>query len=380
MRSTKARSVLSIVVYSLLISSIFIVAGCDTKKGTSTSVLPGTRVSIVYNLNGATRGTAPTDSASYALNVQIPVKAVPAGLTKTGKNLDTTKWNTQADGGGTDVAADSNVTLDAVLMRIAAQNNNTLILYAKWTDRTYSVTYNLNGGRGTAPSDSNTYRVNQDVTAASLPAGVTPPTDKRFGGWNTQADGGGTDVQAGGTIRMVSGGLTLYAKWIDRTYSVTYNLNGGRGTAPSDSNTYRVNQDVTAAASLPAGVRPPTDKRFDGWNTQADGGGTDVAAGGTISMISGGLTLYAKWIDRTYSVTYNLNGASAGTAPTDPNRYAVGAQVTAAALPAGVTGPAGRTTFGGWHTTRDGTSGTDVAAGGTTRMVSGGLTLYAKWS
>jgi len=376
MRSTKARSVLSIVVYCLLISSVFIVAGCDTKKGTSTSVLPGTRVSIVYNLNGATRGTAPTDSASYALNVQIPVKAVPAGLTKTGKNLDTTKWNTQADGLGTNVAAGSNVTLDAVLMRIAAKNNNTLILYAKWTDRTYSVTYNLNGGRGTAPSDSNTYRVNQDVTVAAQPAGVRPPADKRFGGWNTQADGGGTDVAAGGTTRMISGGLTLYAKWIDRTYSVTYNLNGGRGTAPSDSNTYRVNQDVTAAQ--PAGVRPPADKRFGGWNTQADGGGTDVAAGGTIRMISGGLTLYAKWIDRTYSVTYNLNGGR-GTAPSDSNTYRVNQDVTAAALPAGVTGPAGRTTFGGWNTQADG-GGTDVAAGGITRMVSGGLTLYAKWS
>jgi len=44
-------------------------------------------------------------------------------------------------------------------------------------------------------------------------AGVTHPTGKRFVGWNTRANGRGITVQAGGTIRMVSGGLILYAKW-----------------------------------------------------------------------------------------------------------------------------------------------------------------------
>ncbi|WP_230204540.1 InlB B-repeat-containing protein, partial [Olavius algarvensis spirochete endosymbiont] len=70
-----------------------------------------------------------------------------------------------------------------------------------------------------------------------------------------------------------AGGLILYAKWVDITYSVTYNLNGGTGaTAPTDADTYTVGQDVTAAAA-PAGLAAPADKRFDGWNTRADGSG-----------------------------------------------------------------------------------------------------------
>jgi len=76
------------------------------------------------------------------------------------------------------------------------------------------VLYHLNDGRGTAPSDSNTYAVNQEVTAAALPADVTAPSSGgAFAGWNTQNNGGGTHVVAGGTIRMVKEGLILYAIW-----------------------------------------------------------------------------------------------------------------------------------------------------------------------
>ncbi|VDA99272.1 hypothetical protein S1OALGB6SA_335, partial [Olavius algarvensis spirochete endosymbiont] len=62
---------------------------------------------------------------------------------------------------------------------------------------------------------------------------------------------------------------------------------------------------------------------------------------GTIAMPSGGgLILYAKWVDRTYTVTYNLNGGTGATAPTDDNTYTSGASVRAAAAPAGLTAPA----------------------------------------
>jgi len=169
-----------------------------------------------------------------------------------------------------------------------------LTLYAKWAT-VYSVTYNLNGGTGgSAPADSNTYTIGQNVTAAALPAGITPPGGRRFAGWNTRSNGKGTTVQPGRTIAMVRGGLTLYAKWAT-VYSVTYNLNGGTGgSAPADSNTYTIGQNVTAAA-LPAGITPPRGRRFAGWNTRSNGRGTTVQPGRTIAMVRGGLTLYARW-------------------------------------------------------------------------------------
>jgi len=80
------------------------------------------------------------------------------------------------------------------------------------TDTTpYTVTYDANGGSGTVPTDLNTYTVGQIVTAKTM-GGLTPPPGTTFAGWNTQVIGG-TEVPAGGTIAMPSGGLTLYARW-----------------------------------------------------------------------------------------------------------------------------------------------------------------------
>ncbi|VDA99529.1 hypothetical protein S1OALGB6SA_598, partial [Olavius algarvensis spirochete endosymbiont] len=76
-----------------------------------------------------------------------------------------------------------------------------------------------------------------------------------------------------------------------------------------------------------------------------------VAAGGTISMPSGGLTLYAQWVVK-YSVTYDLNGGSGATVPTDSVVYAAGQDVTAAVKPGGLTHPAGKS-FDGWNTQAD---------------------------
>ena len=337
-------------------------SGTDT-TGTDTTGTDTTTYTVTYDANGGT-GTVPTDSVRYDSGASVTAKAAPTGLVPpTDKRFD--GWNTRADGSGTDVAVDAT---------IAMPSGGGLTLYAKWVDITYTVTYSLNGGTGTVPTDDNTYTVGQDVTAAAEPVGLTHPTGKRSVGWNTKADGSGTDVAAGGTIAMISGGLTLYAKWVS-TYTVTYHANGGSGTVPTDTNTYTSGASVTAAAE-PVGLTHPAGKRFVGWNTRADGSGTDVAAGtGTIAMPSGGLTLYVQWVI-TYTVTYNLNGGT-GTAPTDGNRYVSGEEVRAKAAPAGLTTPADKT-FDGWNTRADG-SGTDAAAGGTIAMISGGLTLYAKW-
>ena len=78
----------------------------------------------------------------------------------------------------------------------------------------------------------------------------------------------------------------------------------------------------------------------------------------------------------TYAVTYNGNGSTGGSPPTDSNAYDQGATVT-------VLGNAGslvRTgyTFSGWNTTVNG-SGTEYAAGNTFSMGSASVTLYANW-
>ena len=77
-----------------------------------------------------------------------------------------------------------------------------------------------------------------------------------------------------------------------------------------------------------------------------------------------------------FSVTYDSNGATSGTAPTDSSSpYSAGSTVTVL----GNTGTLAKTsyTFGGWNTKADG-SGTTYAASSTFTIMED-VTLYAKW-
>ena len=75
----------------------------------------------------------------------------------------------------------------------------------------------------------------------------------------------------------------------------------------------------------------------------------------------------------TYTVTYNANGATSGSVPTDSNTYKQGATVT-------VLGNTGNLsiTGGGFLCWRDG-SGTYFNAGATFVMGSANVNLYAVW-
>ncbi|MFP9117204.1 YDG domain-containing protein [Flavobacterium sp. RNTU_13] len=78
----------------------------------------------------------------------------------------------------------------------------------------------------------------------------------------------------------------------------------------------------------------------------------------------------------TYTVTYNGNGSTSGSAPTDSNAYASGATVTVL----GNTGSLAKTgsTFNGWNTAANG-SGTTYQSGNTF-TISANTTLYARWA
>jgi len=86
-----------------------------------------------------------------------------------------------------------------------------------------------------------------------------------------------------------------------KRFTITYGLNTGTGTAPTDDTKYIAGEEVTAAAGTgltgPSGT--PT---FTGWNTKADGSGTEVAAGAAYTVVAsdadattGVITLHAQW-------------------------------------------------------------------------------------
>lgn len=82
-------------------------------------------------------------------------------------------------------------------------------------------------------------------------------------------------------------------------FRVTYNGNtNDSGTAPVDSSAYESGGTVTVLGNT--GSLAKNLKMFDGWNTTADGSGTDYAAAATFE-ISGDVTLYAKWVSASYT-------------------------------------------------------------------------------
>ena len=247
---------------------------------------------VTYNGNGNTSGSVPTDNQSYQSGAIVTVADNTGNLTKTGYTF--AGWNTAADGSGTSYNP-------AATFNMGATN---VTLYAKWSlVPTYTVTYNGNGNTGgTVPADNQTYQQNATVTVADNTGNLTK-TGYTFAGWNTAADGSGTNYNPAATFNMGTANITLYAKWsLVPTYTVTYNGNGNTGgTVPTDNQTYQQNATVTVAGNT--GSLTKTGYTFAGWNTAADGSGTSYNPAATFNMGATNVTLYAKWQSSAYSWT-----------------------------------------------------------------------------
>ena len=185
-------------------------------------------------------------------------------------------------------------------------------------------------------------------------AGYTPTApanmqDYTFGGWfDNQKCEGSAYVFTG--KKMPAHNLTLYAKWVPKTYSVTvYDV---------DRTTVLRTFDVPMGETIPESQMPEvtlgTGDSFLGWMDMQDHMPFHFD-----TRIHRDYKLYAKTGNaEKFMVTYVLGGGS-GNAPVDSNRYARGAQ--AVVLPAaGVTPPAGKV-FLYWS-----------AAGDSTRCYPGG--------
>jgi hypothetical protein len=82
----------------------------------------------------------------------------------------------------------------------------------------FSVTYNRNGGGGTAPTDSTAYLQGDVVTVQDGTTGLSW-SGFSFAGWNTKADGTGATRIAGDSFAMGTLDVTLYAVWVPDSLS-----------------------------------------------------------------------------------------------------------------------------------------------------------------
>ena len=168
------------------------------------------------------------------------------------------------------------------------------VVYLTATDQLYiskleimyphSVTYDLNGGTGTLPTQEAKY-VGETFTAHNGTTGITPPIGKEFSKWKDQDE---ADVLGGATYTMPAKAVTLTAQWIDppTRYTVSFDLQG-HGSAITSQSVADGEKAVKPADPSESGWE------FEGWYTDAD-----CTAGNEFDFntaIIADRPLFAKW-------------------------------------------------------------------------------------
>ena len=173
---------------------------------------------------------------------------------------------------------------------------------------TFSIMYDGNGNTGgTVPVDSNKYEQGKSITVL----GNTGNLEKGgyyFDGWNTTANGDGTDYAVYSTLVMGDDHVVLYSKWTPNpSFDVSYDGNGATGGAvPIDSVSYETGQNVIVLGNT--GNLVKTGAVFEGWNTENDGSGTDYSATSTFAMGTENVILYALWSEIVESPQFSVDG------------------------------------------------------------------------
>lgn len=293
---------------------------------------------IAFASNGGS-GTINSITATYDKSVTLP----SSGFTRTGYTL--VGWET----------ASRNYDLGESVSNLAT--SGTVTLTAMWTAKTYTVTFDANGGTCTTASKSVTY----DSTYGTLP---TPErTGYTFAGWYTAKTNGSKVVST--TKVAITSAQTLYALWTPNTYIVKFNSQGGSTVA---------DKTVTYDSTYGTLTTPTRDGyKFLGWFTAASGG-TQVTADTKVAITTT-QTLYAHWQANTYTVVFNGNGNTGGSTATQTLTYDKAQALTSN----GFTKTGYH--FVSWNTKSDGTgtSYTDKQSVTNIAGTNASVTLYAIW-
>lgn len=238
-----------------------------------------------------------------------------------------------------------------------------ITLTAKWAINTVSDTIKISpSGGGTVSPNPVTGQENIAISTTA-----TPATGYNFKHWrynDSSASGGYSESTTNPLKITVTGKRDVTAVFELKSYTVTWNANGGTVSPASVSKTHG-----STLGTLPTPTRAATAEysyTFAGWFTAASGG-TQISS---TTTVTGNVTYYAHWTaaKRSYTATFNGNGGSTPSPSSITKEYN-------AAL--GTLPTCSRTgyTFLGWYTASSG--GTKIS---TTTVVTKDITYYAQWS
>ena len=304
------------------------------------------KFTVTLDQTGASTEGTTTVEATY--NTALPVITPP---TRIGYGFE--GFFTQQNGEGNQYYKS-----DGVPSVTSYQYDGNLILYAKWTERDYTITYYNDGGTITTENPTTSYSYGTTVTLPSIQKnGCT------FGGWyNNPNYTGDAVIQISSTEY---GDKSLYAKWEPITYPVTLNKNGGDIKNGSDVESYVFG----VGAILPTAQNMERSGfTFAGWYNNSG------CTGDAISSITvadyGNKEFWAKWEEGGYVVTLQTNGGTINSGNVVSYTY-----LTGAVLPTDVTKTG--YTFAGWYENSSclGTPVTEISTAD-----QGDKSYWAKWT
>lgn len=224
-----------------------------------------------------------------------------------------------------------------------------ITLYAKWTLNTCTVTFDSRGGSDVGSVDT-VFNTNIEEPLAPSRTGYG------FSGWYDEPD---CITLWNFADDKVLADITLYAKWVPITYTVTFDSRGGTSVASRSADF------DTSIASPSAPSR--TGYSFSGWYKEYTCKTPWCFA---TDRVYTSVILYAKWTANTYTVAFNAQG---GSVSQSSKSVIYGATYGVLPTPTRV-----GYMFGGWHMGVNGTgSFVTMATIVTTAYIH---TLYAKWT
>lgn len=261
--------------------------GTKTASG-SISVGAKTSYTIKYNANGGS-GAPSSQTKWHGTNITLS-KTKP---TRSGYTF--VRWDTNSSGTGT--SYNPGATYSA---------NSAVTLYAIWSQITYPVTYNANGGSGAPASQTKKH-------GTTLTLSTTKPTraNYTFKGWATSATG--KVAYAAGANYTANAKLTLYAVWeLAYTKPVITNLKAVRcssdGTV-SETGKYAKVTFNWATCTITGNVATVSSIKMAWGSSSATATGS--GSSGSVSQVVGANALDTeKSYTFTVTVTDNKNGST----------------------------------------------------------------------
>jgi len=255
---------------------------------------------IRYNANGGT-GTMADTLATYDIDISLRTNM----FFRTGYNFK--GW-----------AASSNGTVDyidkAVVKNLTSTNGGIIHLYAVWEPVTPMITLNPQEGSGGTESFYEKYSVGfySNNLFSTLIAKISIPdrTGYNFQGYFADKTSSGSPlIDAAGNILAKNTTFvqdtTLFARWLEKTFTITFDKQGGSYGTDSVTATYN---HLVPEAQVPvrAGFT------FKGYYTGKEGTGTlyyDAFMNPQVIYQNlTGITLYAYWVDTTVpEITLNVS-------------------------------------------------------------------------